>query len=402
MPHITLEEHGQADHHLTDIQAAAIAQAAGSRLILQQTSRVGWRRLKATSYVGTVVAGDIEVRIRPKVPITNVLHLLSTAGQPPSWLTGQRAGYDTARDALAAFALLYGHTLSATLSRGALRGYREHHEPLVAIRGRIDLAAQLRRPDRHSPVRCRFTDHTADIDANRYVKHATGLLLRTPGVPSPARRLCKHALQRLDEVGDQPPPVDLPERIVHTRLTRHYAPLLTLAGLLRRCLQLSDEHGQTTASTFLLDMNALFERFVLRALGSALGGRLTVAGQQRTHLDRERQVQMIPDLLFSNPAGRVVLVGDTKYKLTDDGVGGAADHYQLLAYCIRHATTDGVLLYAAGDGPGPLRTVTVEHTGIRLHSIGVDLAGPPEGISASIASIAVVVNDLAAGRRSRA
>ena len=70
---ITLEEHGQVDHHLTDTQAAAIAQAAGSQLLVQQTGRVGWRRLKATSCVGTVVAGDIEVRIRP-----NLLRCLST------------------------------------------------------------------------------------------------------------------------------------------------------------------------------------------------------------------------------------------------------------------------------------------------------------------------------------
>ena len=79
-------------------------------------------------------------------------------------------------------------------------------------------------------------DHTAYIDANRYIKHATGLLLRTPGVPIPARRLCEHAQHHLDEVEDRPPPVDLPERIVHTRLTRDYVPRLTLAGLLRRGL----------------------------------------------------------------------------------------------------------------------------------------------------------------------
>lgn len=394
-----LDEHGEVELALTELQSAALAQAAGSRLTVLQGTRPGRHRIKASSYVGTIVTDDLELRIRPKVPIANVLHLVGHAGVPDDWLTGADVGYTPDVDALSAFALLYGRTLTSTLARGPLRGYREHHDELVAMRGRIDLARQLRRPDRRTPIACRYVDFTADIEANRYVKHATRLLLRTPDVPVGARRLCKHGLIHLDEVVEAAPPIDLPERIVHTRLTRHYEPLLALAGLIRRSVTLSDQAGVVAASTFLLDMNALFERFMERALREELRGRLQVAGQERTHLDVESKVGMRPDLVFRDRAGEVVLVGDVKYKLIDDGFGRTADYYQLLAYCTRYGLDQGVLLYATVDGETPPRMVTVEHAGVQLHTIAVDLTGEPSEIRAEVARTAAEIELLGERRR---
>lgn len=396
---VLLREYATTEVPLTDDQAAALSQAAGHRLQLLQSHRPGYRQLTATSYVGTLTAGGLEVRIRPKVPITNVLSLLSTAGPPPDWLTSQHADYATHRDALPAFALLYSHTLQATLAQGPLRGYREHTDELIALRGRIDLTAQLRHPDRRSPISCRYTDLTTDIAANRYIKHATHLLLRTPGIPIEARRICKHALQRFEEVAPDPPPMDLPERLTHTRLTRHYEPLLTLASLLRRSLNVSDHHGHTTAAGFLVDMNALFERFLEQALISALRGRLTVTGQHPGHLDRDRHVNIRPDLVFQDASGTTVLVGDAKYKLAARGIGPSSDYYQLLAYCTRYSTTDGLLLYASDGGHRPPRTVTVEPTGTRLHTIAIDLSGSAEQIEDRVQRLADTITALGTAQR---
>lgn len=388
MSRIVVEEHSSTELALTDAQAAALTQVAGHRLQLLQSPRAGHRRLIASSYVGTISAGDLEVRIRPEVPNVNVLHLLSGAEPPPDRLTGAPTGYATHRDALPAFACLYSHCLQSTLARGPLRGYREHEEELVALRGRIDVTAQLRRPDRRGTLPCRFTDLTADIAANRYVEHATHLLLRTPGVPMEARRVCKHALQRLDEVGDTPPPVDLPDRLVYTRLTRHYEPLLQLAGLLRRSLSISDHHGHVTASGFLIDMNALFERFLQRALAQALRDRLTVVAQRTDHLDTSGAVTIRPDLLLQDRTGGTVLVADAKYKLVVDGAGPTSDYFRLLAYCTRYATSDGLLIYAS-DGRGhPPRTLTVEPTGTRLHTVALDITGTAEQIGTAVRQLA--------------
>jgi 5-methylcytosine-specific restriction enzyme subunit McrC len=387
----TLTEYDEREISLSSELAAALQAAGGTRLSVLQGSSAGRFRIRASSYVGTVLAGDVELRIRPKVPIANVLHLLGHAGLPASWLTGEQAGYDVAPDAAAAFAELYGRTLTNTLARGPLHGYREHHDELVALRGRIDVDSQLRRPARVTPLACRYVDFTPDIDANRYVKSATRMLLRTPDVPASARRLLKHGMIQLEHVDDEVPRIDLPQRIVHTRLTRHYQPLLELAELVRRSVTVSDQAGTVVASTFLLDMNAVFERFLEHALREELRGRLEVSVQERIHLDVDEQVLMRPDLVFRDRRGDVVLVGDVKYKLTDEGFGRTSDYFQLLAYCTRYDVQDGVLLYATVDGETPPTRITVEHAGVRLHTLAVQLSGGPFEIVHEIARIAATL-----------
>jgi len=391
---VELGEHGEREVALTSEQAAALHNAAGSRLTVGQGGAAGSFTIKASSYIGTIVVDDLAVRIRPKVPIANVLHLLGHASTPAAWLTDAEAGYDTAPDATAAFAELYGRTLMSILARGPLHGYREHKDELVALRGRVDLAAQMRRPGQQTPVACRYVDFTPDIDANRYVKHATRILLRTPGVATSSRRILKRGLLQLEDVQDVVPRIDLASRIVHTRLTRHYQPLLELSELVLRSVTLSDEAGGVVASTFLLDMNAIFERFLEGALRNELVGRLRVSGQDPTHLDVDRRVRMLPDLVFRDRRDRVVLVADAKYKLTADGVGRTSDYYQLLAYCTRYSLRDGLLLYATVDGDTPPTTMTVEHAGIRLHTMAVDLTGDPARIAGEVRRIATAIEEL--------
>jgi len=83
--------------------------------------------------------------------------------------------------------------------------------------------------------------------------------------------------------------------------------------------------GSVGAGAFLIDMNKAFESFVVarlaRYLSGRLSGRLTVSPQHRDHLDLGGNVRIRPDLVFKRPAGDIVYVADTKYKITADGYG---------------------------------------------------------------------------------
>ncbi len=142
----------------------------------------------------------------------------------------------------------------------------------------------------------------------------------------PAFQLSRE-LVRFEEVADAAVDVDLPERVVVTRLNRHYQPALHLARLVLRNVGLLDRLGETGASSFLLDMNDLFQRFVADRLARHLHGRLHVSEEPVHHLGVGRKVTMQPDLVFSEAEGRVVYVGDAKYKLTATGSGRSADYY---------------------------------------------------------------------------
>ena len=111
-----------------------------------------------------------------------------------------------------------------------------------------------------------------------------------------------------------------------TRLNEHYKPALRLARLVLENLTLQDAIGETQASSFMVDMNHLFERFVTERLRRALRGSLDVKDQHGDKLDKERTVAIRPDLVF-NSQGSAKFVADVKYKLTDDSAGGRNTDY---------------------------------------------------------------------------
>ena len=191
-------------------------------------------------------------------------------------------------------------------------------------------------------------------------------------------------------------PDDL-DRIAITRLNAHYEPALRLARLLLANLTLVDQRGGTTASSFLVDMNKLFERFVTERLRRALRGRLEVRPEPPVQLGEGRagRVLMKPDLEFRRRTAEVY-VGDIKYKLTADARARNADYYQLLAYTTALDLPEGVLIYCLADGGRPERSVTVRHAGKVLHTRAIDLTGSAADVAAELAAMANWIAERAA------
>ena len=179
------------------------------------------------------------------------------------------------------------------------------------------------------------------------------------------------------------------KRVHYTRLNEHYRPALGLARLLLDNLTLIDRRGATTAASFMVNMNDLFERFVTERLSRALQGRLVVKSQTHDYLDVGKKVSIRPDLRFRHPSsGSVTYVGDIKYKLTADAQGRAADYYQLLAYTTALDLPEGVLIYCRTDAGEPAGEVTVRHAGKKLHVRAVNLTGSPAEVANEVADLA--------------
>jgi 5-methylcytosine-specific restriction enzyme subunit McrC len=145
------------------------------------------------------------------------------------------------------------------------------------------------------------------------------------------------------------------------------------------------------ASAFLLDMNRVFEDFVVVALRDALGlDAIRMPQGKRAYLDAAGRVPMKPDLSWWT--GRECrFVGDVKYKRTE--VGEHADLYQLLAYVVTAGLDQGLLVYAAGEGEPVAHSV--RHVGARLEVHTLGLSGPPEAILMEISRLAGHVRRLA-------
>jgi len=373
---------------LSDIQARRLGLEAGRYLSVTPHPDPGMWSLTAQQYVGTLVVDDMRILIRPKIRLEN-LFLMLEVGLPEQAWRKEDFDYAVNPDLLRSLVSFYARTLETTLARGLYRSYRNRNEDVAAIRGRIDFGRQLSRARLPMPVACRYGEFTSDVIENRGLRAAIRLSLRVAGVHPTDRRRLMRELVAMEEVSDSPVSGDDLQRVHYTRLNDHYRPALGLARLLLDNLTLVDRRGGTTAASFMVNMNDLFERFVTERLRRALQGRLVVEGQTRYYLDVEREVRLRPDLRFQHPvSGSVTYVGDIKYKLTADAAARSADYYQLLAYTTAFDLPEGVLIYCQADGGEPAGEVTVRHAGKKLHVHALDLSGSPAEVGEGIERLA--------------
>jgi 5-methylcytosine-specific restriction enzyme subunit McrC len=379
-----LAEYGSSQVELSHHEAQRLAET-GVVLVAPGDGAGRWV-VTAQHLVGSVVIDDLRLLIRPKINAEN-LFLLLEVGLPEQAWRREAFDYDTNADLLPSVISFFARTVETALARGVRHWYRSEEQQLIALRGRIDLGAQFRRTGVKVPVSCRYDDYTPDIAENRYLKAAVRLTARVPRVPAEDRRRLMRQLVALESVADAGVRAEDLDRITITRLNTHYQPALRLARLLLANLTLVDQQGMTTASSFVVDMNDLFERFVTERLRRALRGRLEVLPQVTVALAEGRRVSMRPDLLFRR-RGRAVFVGDIKYKVIADARALNADYYQLLAYTTALDLPEGVLIYCLADGGLPERSVTVRHAGKVLHTRAIDLTGEPAAVMAEIETLA--------------
>ena len=423
---LTLREYGREVLVLSAAQANALNRVGGGQyLSVEPGEHSGHWQVAAHNYVGSINVAGLQVLVRPKIPLRNLFLLLEVGLRERDW-HDEAVRFETTGDLLPALVSFFARTTETTLARGLYHSYREQRDRLVALRGRVDIARQLTQPGVVIPTACKFTEFTADLIENSYLKAAVSRSLRVAGVqPIDRRRLMQH-LVALEEVGDVRHYHTDDDRVVFTRLNEHYKPALRLARLVLANLTLQDAVGETQASSFMLDMNELFERFVTERLRRALRGRLAVKGQHQDRLDKERYVTIKPDLLFS-ANGTPRFVADIKYKLTDNTAAGRnADYYQLLAYATALDLPEGVLIYCLdanrdddSDSDGALattslsessrltsgtpddsllglRSIRVRNVGKVLHAYALDMSGTAADVARNLDRLADWIEQRAA------
>ena len=368
-----------------------LSPAAGGRWRLTGNQKAGLVRLRTPS--GSI----LQLRLRPKLPVRNLLFLLCHSPTDP-WLneTVEAAGAD---DLLPALADLLARVTRRTLDSGVLHGYRTVEEELPLIRGRIRTADQLRRVGLPLPVAVRYDDHTPDIAENRILLAALHRAARLPELPPRTGLALRHLAHHLDGVHLLPPGAPLP-RWTPNRLNSRYTPALRLAELLLTDRSLDPDDGQlpTTADGFVLDMPAVFERFLTAALTTALARRgVRCAAQEQHHrLDRAGQVRLRPDLVLYR-AGRTVSVVDAKYATRHSPAPPTEHLYQLLGYCVALGLPHGHLVYAATsrtepNREGPGRDGPTEHV---VRRVGITVTAHALGLDRPPAELLTAVSDLA-------
>ena len=387
MRHLTLTEYEPADVDLAPAQVAALRDAVPS--LGASPSRDGRVTLHPGHHVGTVVVDDLTVHLTPKVGVAPVMFLLAYTADPTHWRE-QLTAFETADRLLDSFVPGFLAHLRRALRRGPLQGYRSVENAEPTVRGRLRFDDQLRhRHGRFPPAELRYDEFTVDTQLNRLLKAA---IVRLGRLPLRHRRLpvkLQRAARTLDGVElVRYHPARVPE-VTFDRLNEHYRPAVTLARLALANLGTRHLAGAAPASTFLVDMNALFETFIVTALREHLDLSTAAFPQNarghRLHLDRAGRIGLHPDLSWWQQR-RCDFVGDVKYKVTTAAGVPSPDLYQLLAYTIATGLARGLLVYAAGEAEP--RDHYICHADKRLHVRTVNIAAEPDDILAGIATVA--------------
>ena len=226
--------------------------------------------LTPSSTVGVLRIGDLQIEIAPRLPVEQVLFLVSYALDPRAWrpeTTSTASDNHLVEAIIPAFVRHVRHAFR----RGLFHGYRTTDEALTTIRGRIRFADQLRaRPGLALPVELQYDDFTADVLENRLLRAAIERLLRLPLRHERSRRDLRELHSSLLTVtpafyraGRVPEPT-------WTRLNARYRPAVDLARLILDNSSLNLTFGSTTATSVLFNMATVFEAFVVVALREAL------------------------------------------------------------------------------------------------------------------------------------
>ncbi len=370
---------------LTAEQAAAI-ERDGLADVLVGASPGLWR-VKTSSAVGVVVGDDWELRVTPRLAIPRLMFLLGYASDPSGWRSFV-AGFERERDLVSAIASGFASLTTRALDRGLLRGYVGREERRVAPRGRVLFGRQAAiSRGLPLPVEVAYDDFTENILENRMLKAAALLVSRLPRLPSIARRNLHRIRELLDEVeplqavrGIKAPPI--------TRLNQSYAAALPLAELILSHASVGERKGGIKSTTFVFDMNKVFEDFVTVAFRDAMrayGG--SVQSQVKPFsLDESGRLKLKPDLSWWS-AGQCLAVLDAKYKAIGDGLMKHDDAYQMLAYCVSYALPRGYLVYAQNSG-AESRVHKIRNLDCQIVVSAIDVSSEPEDVLAQIAELA--------------
>jgi 5-methylcytosine-specific restriction enzyme subunit McrC len=341
------------------------------------------------STIGAVQLDGFSIEIQPKIPIDRVVFLISYALDPKQWLD---SGFDfaTADSLVDAIVPGFARQLRRALQRGLLQGYRSQEDSLATVRGQIRFGDQIRqRQGLMLPLEVTFDEFTEDIVENQVLKAAIHRLSYRRIRSEPVRRMLREFDALLASVELVPfNPRNLPE-VQFTRLNEHYQPAIALAKLILRSTSWELRQGRVQASAFLVDMNRVFEEFVIIALREELHVNVREfpanARGRSLFLDQAKCVRLEPDVSWWH-GNQCLFVGDVKYKRIDVKGYKHPDLYQLLAYTTATNLTSGMLIYAAGESDP--RTHEVPMAGKLLEVVSLDLSGTPEDILSQMRKLA--------------
>jgi 5-methylcytosine-specific restriction enzyme subunit McrC len=254
--------------------------------------------------------------------------------------------------------------------QGLHRAYLPRQERLATVRGRLDLQQTIRTPWR-ATLPCNYEIHTADIVDNQILAWTLGRIIQSGQCSSRTLPTIRRAYRTFQGTVTQTPfnAADCLNHLYH-RLNDDYSPLHGLCRFFLEQSGPSHQVGSRVMVPFLVDMAALYEKFVAQWLHQNLPPHLALKEQEKIDIDDNGRLRIFIDVVITDKnTGQTKFVLDTKYKAPD--TASRADFNQIFVYAHVKNSPEALLIY-----PIPLQNpLNYQRDGIRIRSNTFSLEG---------------------------
>lgn len=314
--------------------------------------------ITAGKYLGLVPLTDhVFIQVEPKMPVPNLLAVLSAVGGEVVELKSLEREYRLAPHALPQILDAIVIAFVATLRHLEVEGLRKQYEsitdsgPFLKGQTRFNDSVQRHwsRGRRHLAV-CSYFDLTADLPENRLLRYACRLLL-TQHVATGVFRRNVPELAHYEEVFSRsgvrlthpsedaigPTALLPPEYVRAVRLAR-----IIVSG---QGVELPAGGPDVALPSFLVNMETLFERYIRHVLAARLGGVQVLDGNAeggKPLFDDRLAPSANPDIVLRR-GEQYPLIGEVKYKSGET----RDDINQVLGYALAYRTTVIVVILPA-------------------------------------------------------
>jgi 5-methylcytosine-specific restriction enzyme subunit McrC len=274
--------------------------------------------IESQQYVGFIILPGHKISIRPKIKGINFINMVRYALNLPE-LNIAEINLKEIHNYFHILVLFILQEIDMLFQKGLNSGYTQSDDNLTTVKGKIlfkeHINSNYHRPDR---IYCSFSELSVDILENRIIKYCLYFLCQCYFNDKFIDSKLLSYYKKLDYVSLTPISLDNFKSIQYTPLNTHYKNILTLCEIVLKDSSIDAENiGERTVKSFLINMNELFEKFVINVLKSN-EDKYQIKPQEEVFVDiDEKLIKRRPDIVIYDQIGTPLLILDTKYKKLD-------------------------------------------------------------------------------------
>ena len=299
--------------------------------------------IETYSYVGTLRLSNFQIIIKPKIEDIYLAKMLSYSYNldlEDIRYYDSISNLNTKKGAITdLIAMIYIKEVEKIMLKGLAKRYKSKKEPLSSCRGKIIFNDLAKGSTAELTLPCQYRELTTDIAENRLMYSTLEILKREISSNIISRKINILSDKLSETTSYQTMSKALFQKVnkVSNRLSKHYEDVIELSRLIYNHYDFSLMTGKTGFSSFLIDMNELFEKFLYRLFEETFDRQVDIKHGEKLKnsyiIPDEQKHNLIPDYQFYKNKD-LIGIADAKYKDYSKKKVSSGDLYQLTTYAV--------------------------------------------------------------------